>query len=185
MANQKILVIDDGKSIRMQVRDMLPQTFEFLEAKDGVEGLDLIRQARPHIVLLDFFMPRMNGWEVLEHIQAQPELLNIPLVVMSGRKEEVVAKVPDLFDRFEFIEKPFEQKALIGAVRSAIAKSKTQKPAAQKPTAITTKTATVPTYTASASLQPLHQKVDQMQADIDGIKKQVAQITALIKQKLR
>lgn len=172
MASQKILVIDDGKSIRMQVRDMLPQTFEFLEAQDGVEGLDLIRHARPHIVLLDFFMPRMNGWEVLEHIQTQPELLNIPLVVMSGRKEEVVARVPDLFERFEFIEKPFEQKALIGAVRSAIAKSKTQKPAANSPAS------------ASASLQPLHQKVNQMQADIDSIKKQVAQLTALIKQKL-
>lgn len=180
MASQKILVIDDGKSIRMQVRDMLPQTFEFLEAKDGVEGLDLIRQARPHIVLLDFFMPRMNGWEVLEQIQAQPELVNIPLVVMSGRKEEVVAKVPGLFERFEFIEKPFDQKALIGAVRSAIAKSKTQKPAA-----IAAKPATVPTSAASASLQPLHQKVNQMQADIDSIKKQVAQITALIKQKLK
>ena len=181
MTSQKILVIDDGKSIRMQVRDMLPQSFEFLEAKDGVEGLDLIRQMRPHIVLLDFFMPRMNGWEVLQQLEAQPELLNIPLVVMSGRKDEVVEKVPDLFERFEFIEKPFGQQALIGAVRSAIAKSKTQK-AKPAPAKTANGTASSP---ASAALQPLHQKVDQMQADLDNLKKQVAQITALLKQKVK
>ncbi|MBW4489878.1 MAG: response regulator [Trichocoleus desertorum ATA4-8-CV12] len=181
MANQKILVIDDGKTIRMQVRDMLPQgSFEFLEAKDGVEGLDLIREIRPNIVLLDFFMPRMNGWEVLEQMQAQPELQSIPLVLMSGRKEEVVEKVPDLFDRFEFIEKPFGQKALIGALRSAIAKSRKPKPAA-----IATKPSPTATGTPSSAIPALNAKLDQMQTDIDSLKKQLAQITGFIKQKLK
>ena|SRR6476469_2161070 len=181
MANQKILVIDDGKTIRMQVRDMLPQgSFEFLEAKDGVEGLDLIREVRPNIVLLDFFMPRMNGWEVLEQMQAQPELQNIPLVLMSGRKEEVIEKVPDVFERFEFIEKPFEQKALIGALRAAIAKSRAPKPAAApKPSSTPSATTTTPDIPA------LNAKLDQMQTDIDSLKKQLAQITGFIKQKLK
>nr|WP_290227839.1 response regulator [Trichocoleus desertorum] len=181
MANQKILVIDDGKTIRMQVRDMLPQgSFEFLEAKDGVEGLDLIREVRPNIVLLDFFMPRMNGWEVLEQMQAQPELQSIPLVLMSGRKEEVVEKVPDLFDRFEFIEKPFGQKALIGALRAAIAKSRTPKPAA-----IAAKPAPTAINTPNSAIPVLNAKLDQMQTDIDSLKKQLAQITGFIKQKLK
>jgi CheY-like chemotaxis protein len=182
MANQKILVIDDGKTIRMQVRDMLPQgSFEFLEAKDGVEGLDLIREVRPNIVLLDFFMPRMNGWEVLEQMQAQPELQNIPLVLMSGRKEEVIEKVPDVFERFEFIEKPFEQKALIGALRSAIAKSRAPKPAATpKPSPNTSATTTT-----TPGISALNAKLDQMQTDIDSLKKQLAQITGFIKQKLK
>lgn len=177
---QKILVIDDGKTIRMQVRDMLPQgSFEFLEAKDGVEGLDLIREVRPNIVLLDFFMPRMNGWEVLEQMQAQPELQSIPLVLMSGRKEEVIEKVPDVFERFEFIEKPFEQKALIGALRAAIAKSRAPRPAAiakPSPTA---------SITSNSAIPALNAKLDQMQTDIDSLKKQLAQITGFIKQKLK
>jgi CheY-like chemotaxis protein len=182
MANQKILVIDDGKTIRMQVRDMLPQgSFEFLEAKDGVEGLDLIREVRPNIVLLDFFMPRMNGWEVLEQMQAQPELQNIPLVLMSGRKEEVIEKVPDVFERFEFIEKPFEQKALIGALRSAIAKSRAPKPAAAPKHSPNTSATT----TTTPDIPALNAKLDQMQTDIDSLKKQLAQITGFIKQKLK
>jgi len=160
---------------------MLPQgSFEFLEAKDGVEGLDLIREVGPNIVLLDFFMPRMNGWEVLEQMQAQPELQNIPLVLMSGRKEEVIEKVPDVFERFEFIEKPFEQKALIGALRAAIAKSRAPKPAAApKPSSTPSATTTTPDIPA------LNAKLDQMQTDIDSLKKQLAQITGFIKQKLK
>ena len=93
MANHKILVIDDSRVIRNMVRDMLPQgNFEVLEAKDGIEGLNSIRQDRPNLIMLDFLLPRMSGWEVFQQIQEQPELQKIPLVLMSGRREEVTEK---------------------------------------------------------------------------------------------
>ncbi|MBF2080297.1 MAG: response regulator, partial [Synechococcales cyanobacterium T60_A2020_003] len=61
MANQKILIVDDSKVIRMQVQEMLPKSnVEILEAKDGVEGMELVQQNHPNLILLDFFMPRMN-----------------------------------------------------------------------------------------------------------------------------
>jgi CheY-like chemotaxis protein len=190
MTNQKVLIVDDGKVIRMQVRDMLPkETFEVLEAKDGVEGLNLIREQRPSLILLDFFMPRMNGWEVLAQMQAHPELQTIPLVVMSGRKEEVEEKVPELFDYFEFIEKPFEQKALMGAVRSAIAKARTR----QQSVVIRAKAiAPEPEETIGeeemqelkAEIKALNEKNAKMQAELDALKKQMSQLVAVIKQKL-
>jgi two-component system response regulator len=50
VATHKILVIDDSKVIRMRVREMLPAgNFEVLEAKDGIEGLNLIQQERPNL----------------------------------------------------------------------------------------------------------------------------------------
>ncbi|MBW4576066.1 MAG: response regulator [Aphanothece sp. CMT-3BRIN-NPC111] len=190
MAGQKLLIIDDGKTIRMQVRDMLPKgTFEVLEAQDGLEGLNLIRQERPNLILLDFFMPRMNGWEVLEKMQAQRELQTIPLVVMSGRKEEVTEKVPQLFDSYEFIEKPFDQKALIGAIKSAMAKAKKRqltvvtppKPAEQVPEKPLTGTGEI--QELKAQIRVLNDKDSKMQAEIDGLKKQIHQIMTFIKQK--
>lgn len=189
MAGQKVLIIDDGKTIRMQVRDMLPKTsFEVLEAQDGLEGLNLIRKERPNLILLDFFMPKMNGWEVLEKMQAHPELQKIPLVVMSGRKEEVTEKVPQLFESYEFIEKPFDQKALIGAMKSAMAKAKTRQTTGTPPKA--TEPATAKTTAGGegiqelkAQIQLLNQKNVKMQAEIDGLKKQISQILAFIKQK--
>jgi len=154
MAAYKILIVDDSRAIRLQVRDMLPQgNFEVSEAGDGVEALDLIRQDVPHLVLLDFFMPRMNGWEVLLRIQHQPEWQMIPIVVMTGRREEAEAKVPEMFRHFEFVEKPFDQKTLITAVRSAMAKAKQrQSVAGSLPTPASTPSVPPTSPTGSPSL---------------------------------
>ncbi|MEO0935860.1 MAG: response regulator, partial [Cyanobacteria bacterium J06641_2] len=86
MANNKILVIDDTTVVRVKVREMLPPgNFQVLEAKDGLEGLKLIRKEKFSLIMLDFLLPKMSGWEVYQEIQAQPDLRKTPLVVMSGR----------------------------------------------------------------------------------------------------
>lgn len=192
MASHKILVIDDSRVIRMRVRDMLPKgNFEVLEAKDGVEGLNLIRQERPNLIMLDFLLPRMSGWEVFQQIQNQSELQSIPLVVMSGRREEVTEKIPEPFEYFEFIEKPFEQKELIEAIKAAMAKAKlprvqTAAATAATPTATAAATAAPTDSGASAAeIQALNEKIAKMQAEIDGLKKQLTQIVTFIKQKLK
>jgi CheY-like chemotaxis protein len=109
----------------MQVRDLLPKgNFEVLEARDGVEGLDVIHRELPNLVLLDFFMPRMNGWEVVQQIQTDTRLKTIPIVMMSGRREDVEKTVPELFNYFEVVGKPFEPAHLFRAIKAATAKAK-------------------------------------------------------------
>lgn len=185
MASHKILVIDDSRVIRNMVRDMLPKgNFQVLEAKDGVEGLNCIRQERPNLIMLDFLLPRMSGWEVFQHIQEQPDLQSIPLVLMSGRREEVTEKISEPFEFFEFIEKPFEQKELIEAIKSAMAKARLPRPkavaASQGMSSVTVETAG-----SNAEIQALTQKVEKMQAEIDALKKQMTQLVTFIKQKLK
>ena len=178
MAGHKILVIDDSTVIRTMVRDMLPKgNFEVLEAKDGVEGINKIRQERPTIIMLDFLLPRMSGWEVFQQIQGQADLQTIPLVLMSGRKEEVAEKLQEPFEYFEFVQKPFDQKGLITAIKAAMTKAK-RRPAAAP---------TVPPSEAAgaAEIQELNIKIAKMQAEIDGLKKQMSQMMAFIKQKMK
>lgn len=178
MASHKILVIDDSNVIRNMVRDMLPKgNFEVLEAKDGVQGLSLIQQERPNLIMLDFLLPRMSGWEVYQHIQNQPDLQSIPLVLMSGRKEEVTEKLQEPFEFFEFVQKPFDQKELFEAIKIAMAKSK------KRP--VTIQTGGSQTVAGGGDIQALNEKIAKMQAEIDGLKKQMAQILAFIKQKLK
>lgn len=178
MAGHKILVIDDSAVIRTMVRDMLPKgNFEVLEAKDGVEGINKIRQERPTIIMLDFLLPRMSGWEVFQQIQGQADLQTIPLVLMSGRKEEVAEKFREPFDYFEFVQKPFDQKGLIEAIKAAMTKAK-RRPAAP-PTVPPTEGA------GAAEIQALNIKIAKMQAEMDAMKKQMAQILAFIKQKMK
>ncbi len=179
MAAHKILVIDDSNVIRNMVRDMLPKgNFEVLEAKDGVQGLNLIRQERPNLIMLDFLLPRMSGWEVYQQIQASPELQSIPLLLMSGRKEEVTEKLPEPFEYFEFVQKPFDQKELIEAIKASMAKAKRRPIAA----AVASGAGTAP---AAGDLQALTDRMNKMQAEIDGLKKQMSQLVAFIKQKLQ
>lgn len=199
MGNNKILVIDDTTVVRVKVREMLPPgNFQVLEAKDGLEGLKLIRKERFSLIMLDFLLPKMSGWEVYQEIQAQPDLRKTPLVVMSGRKEEVTEKISEPFEHFEFLGKPFDQKQLISSIKAAMAKAKqprsqpVEAAAASKnktnetnETNETNGTITAEKSNSQAEIHALNEKIVKMQAEIDGLKKQLNQVVAYIKQKMK
>lgn len=183
MASHKILVIDDSRVIRMGVRNMLPQgNCEVIEAKDGVEGMEAIRAQQPSLIILDFLLPRMSGWEVFQAIQSSPELQRIPLVLMSGRKEEVTEKMSEPFEYFEFIQKPFEQKELIEAIKAAIVKArKPRRNAPAAPSASPPAAGGGVSFEAFAALQT---EVKQLQTEVAQLKGQLSKVLAFIKQKM-
>ena len=189
VASNKILVIDDTTVVRVKVREMLPPgNFQVLDAKDGLEGLNLIRQEKLSLIMLDFLLPKMSGWEVFQHIQSQPELKKVPLVIMSGRKEEVTEKIPEPFEYFEFLGKPFDQKQLINAIKLAMTKAKNPRKEAPQATTVTSHTGST-TLSAkdasSAEINLLNEKVGKMQGEIDALKKQLTQVVTFIKQKIK
>lgn len=182
MASNKILVIDDSRVIRVRVKEMLPPgNFEVLEAKDGLEGINLILQEKPNLIMLDFLLPKLSGWEVYQQIQQNADLQKIPLVLMSGRKEEVLEKLPEPFEYFEFIPKPFEQKDLLGAIKSAMIKARLPR----QPVAATQNTVTSASTVATggAEIQVLSDKVTSMQAEIERLKQQMAQVMNFLQQR--
>lgn len=191
MTSNKVLVIDDTTVVRVKVREMLPPgNFDVLEAKDGLEGMNLIRQEKLSLIMLDFLLPKMSGWEVFQQIQSQPDLRKIPLVIMSGRKEEVTEKISEPFENFEFLGKPFDQKQLIGAIKSAMTKAKQPRQEPVPVAASTTENSSTPSpdvgITSSANeIQALNEKIVKMQAEIDALKKQLAQVVTFIKQKIK
>ena len=178
MASHKILVIDDSRVIRARVRDMLPQgNFEVIEAKDGIEGIDAIRAQKPNLIMLDFLLPRMSGYEVFQEIQTNPAFQSIPLVMMSGRREELAEKIQEPFEFFEFIEKPFEQKELIGAIKGAMAKARKPRPQAA---VVSPANGGEP----SAEMETLKQQVAVLTKEVAALKAQNSKILAFIKKKL-
>lgn len=188
MAGRKILVIDDSKVIRVRVREMLPPgNFEVLEAKDGKEGLEFVQREKPSLIMLDFLLPKLSGWDVFRQIQADETLRRIPLVLMSGRKEEVTEKISEPFQYFEFIEKPFEKKQLIDAIKSAFQKATLPRPdlvTEKEPIPTPTQTPAA-THDPSADIAALKAQMAKMQAEIEGLKKQVLQIKTYIQKKLK
>lgn len=178
MSTQKILVIDDSGVIRKTVRDMFPaDKVEILEAKNGQEGLNLIRQEHPHVVMLDFILPKVSGWDVYQQIEGNQEFWDIALVIMSGRKGEVTGKIAEPFKYFSFIEKPFDQKGMFAAIKEAMEKAKKRpKPAPVTPP-LESEIAPQSQAVDHQSIQELQQKMTKMQGEIDQLKKQVAQLS--------
>ncbi|MCY7332702.1 MAG: response regulator [Pseudanabaena sp. CAN_BIN31] len=188
MAAHKILVIDDSRVIRNMVRDMLPPAnFEVLEAADGIKGLEMIHQEKPWMIMLDFLLPRMSGFEVYETLQQSPELSRIPLVLMSGRKEEVTSKISEPFeDKYlVFVEKPFEQKELITAIKRAMV-------LAQKRPHISTISVASTVGSAEHTDEGLGKRVEVLEAKCKLLEQQIAsqnkqfqQLVDFIKKKLK
>lgn len=168
MATSKILVIDDSRVIRKTVRDMLPEgDFEVIEAKDGLEGINFVEKEHPSLIMLDFILPKMSGWDVFQQIQAHPDFQKIPLVLMSGKKEEVTSKISEPFEFFEFIEKPFDRVILKDAIQSAMTKSRKARPRL-------TSELPQPMALAAGEYPATNDELDRLQAQLDRAQEQLA-----------
>lgn len=185
MANHKILLIDDSLVIRKTVKEMLPPDkfkFDIVEAKDGLLGMELIHSCNPNLIMLDFFLPKMSGWDVYQEIQKDPRLKVIPLLMMSGRKDEVTDKIPEPFEFFSFLEKPFDQKQLIQGIRESMEKSKKL----VKLMGNTTSNVPEPEVASGgAELEQLQGKVARLESEVTQLKKQLNQVMSFVKKKLQ
>ncbi|MEN9217776.1 MAG: response regulator [Gloeomargarita sp. DG_2_bins_126] len=122
MAGKKscVLVIDDSIMIRKMVVDLLAEQFDVVEARNGREGIRLAKEHQPDVILLDFVMPELDGYETLQLLQKDVALQKIPVIMMSGLPDEVVSKVPQPFVGFDFLEKPFQAEDLHQHINKAL-----------------------------------------------------------------
>lgn len=85
------LIVDDSSSMRAYLRSILvPLGFEVSQAKNGIEGMDLLEQnntTRPDLALIDWHMPEMDGYELLEKIRAHPEFDNMVIVMVTAEND--------------------------------------------------------------------------------------------------
>ena len=116
-----VLLVEDEESVREMARAMLTHLgFSVLEAKDGVEAVELYRERRDEIrlVLCDLTMPRMNGWETLTALRKL--MPDIPVILASGYDEpQVMAGDHPEWPRV-FLGKPYKFKELSDAIGQAL-----------------------------------------------------------------
>ena len=118
MTAKKVLVIDDSIMIRKMVKSILSGKYDVLEASDGKSGLDAARRAFPDLILLYFVMPKYNGYQTLQAIRRVEGLQKVPVIMISGLKEQVTEHVPEPFTEFDFLEKPFEADVLVARIQN-------------------------------------------------------------------
>jgi UDP-3-O-[3-hydroxymyristoyl] N-acetylglucosamine deacetylase len=114
-----VLVVDDEGEIRASLRGVLSdEGLRVLEAEDGRRALTLVRSERPELVLLDVWMPEVDGIELLRSLQEEPDRPQVIMISGHGNIETAVQATK--LGAFDFIEKPFSIDALLHVVNRAL-----------------------------------------------------------------
>lgn len=123
MASELILVIDDSPTIVKVVELVLSKAgYKVQTAMDGETGITLAKQLKPDLILLDFVMPKMNGFQVCKELSQDPQLRSIPVVLMSAKGEQVGERFVKVMGIVDYITKPFSPDAIITVVTHALEK---------------------------------------------------------------
>ena len=120
-----ILCVEDEPEMIDLIRLILGRRgFEVIGATGGVEGLKMVREQKPDLVLLDLMMPDMDGWEVYQQIKADEKTKGIPVIVVTAKAQSIdkvlglhIAKVDD------YIAKPFSPQDLLNSIEKVLQKS--------------------------------------------------------------
>jgi CheY-like chemotaxis protein len=113
----RALVVDDSDAIRsLIVVNLELEGFDVRAASDGQEGLEMARAWRPDVITLDVVMPRLDGFETLERLRADPATAQIPVVIVTARAPAADRKRGELLGVDAYLTKPFEPAELVSVV---------------------------------------------------------------------
>ena len=121
MSRSVVCVEDEPEMIDLYRLILNRRGFEVIGADGGREGLDVIRQHLPDLVLLDLMMPDIDGWEVYKQLKAEPATSEIPVIVVTAKAQSIdkvlglhIAQVDD------YISKPFSPQELLDSVEKVL-----------------------------------------------------------------
>jgi CheY-like chemotaxis protein len=121
----RVLVIDDSPTILKVVCSILVRHgYEPTTARDGIAGIELIKKGpKFDLVLLDFVMPRMNGYQFCRELRSNPAHRTLPVVLMSAKGDKIRGTFVQQTGAVDAITKPFDARALVTVVEGALSKT--------------------------------------------------------------
>ncbi|MFQ5779206.1 MAG: PleD family two-component system response regulator [Nitrospiria bacterium] len=111
MKGKKILIVDDDPSVRKLIKVTL-RTCEVIEGSNGIEALEKVTGEKPDLILLDVMMPKMNGFEVIRRLKADPETAEIPIVLLTARGDRDTLEQGEAAGVLTYFTKPFSPRTL-------------------------------------------------------------------------
>jgi two-component system alkaline phosphatase synthesis response regulator PhoP/two-component system response regulator VicR len=118
MASKKILAVDDERHIVRLIQVNLERAgYQVVTAFDGPEALKKVDVEKPDLVVLDVMMPKMDGFEVLKRLQANPETRDIPIIMLTAKAQDA-----DVFRGWSsgvsaYLTKPFNPLELLTFIK--------------------------------------------------------------------
>jgi two-component system cell cycle response regulator DivK len=115
--NPLVLVIEDNEQNLYLMRFLLEKHgFTVMEARDGIKGVEMAKEIKPHLILLDIQLPKMDGYAVARELRKNSELVRTPIIAvtsyaMVGDRERVLAAGAD-----DYIEKPIDPERFVDQI---------------------------------------------------------------------
>ena len=168
-----VLSIDDSPTILRLVEMILSNAgFTVRTAAGGAKGIELARQLHPDVVLVDFIMPEVNGFQVSKTLRQDSETRDIPIILVSSKGEAVGEQFVQTLGIHHYLTKPFQPDQLVAEVRSALAAGAPSTAADESPaiaTPASTHEAVVPAADAKATgAMDDADAVDALRSHLDG-----------------
>ena len=118
MAKVILIVEDDPKSLKL-TRDMLQMSgYTTIEATDGKQGVELAKTAKPALILMDIFMPEMDGYTACHAIKKDEATKEVPIVMLTAVGYELNKKFAKELGAEGYITKPFSRQELVDVISS-------------------------------------------------------------------
>jgi len=124
--NIQILVVEDYDISRKMICKMIKKntSWQVEEAEDGIKALQKIVENKPNVVLLDIMMPRMDGYELLQHLRAVPETSSIPVIFLTGLKTQESEDKGFELGADDYLTKPIKPDVMIKRIKKVMANRK-------------------------------------------------------------
>ena len=122
MSADTIVIIEDDAAIRSVLRVLLRGAGYTLikEAERGDDGLKLVRELRPSLVLLDLMLPGLDGFTVCRRIRETKEIASTPVIMLTARSEEVDVVRGLECGADDYVTKPFSRQVLLARIRAVL-----------------------------------------------------------------
>ncbi len=118
----RVLVVDDSATVRRIVCSILSEEgYSVAGSPDGADALERVQRERFDLVLVDFVMPRLNGFQFAQAVRSVASLRALPLVLMSARADAIAERFMAATGSTAWLAKPFSPGALLSTVREALA----------------------------------------------------------------
>lgn len=117
----KVLSVDDSSVVRKLVTMILTaEGFKVSTASDGLDGINKAKEIKPDIILLDFVMPKMNGFQVCRILQKDEKLRQIPVILVTSKGDKVGDKFVNQLGVTDYITKPFQPEELVTKIHQTL-----------------------------------------------------------------
>jgi len=121
MNQKKILIVEDDRDIATGLSLRLKANgYDTACAGDAHSAIDMASKDKPALILLDLGLPDDNGFVLMKKMEKLPSLSSVPIIVLTGRPQEVYKEATVLAGARKYLQKPVENKELLAAIREVL-----------------------------------------------------------------